>query len=38
MLLRVAELEQGLSVRFASAMVVLLGLPFAALRYQPPAH
>ena len=36
--LRVAELEQQLSVRFASVMVVLLGLPFAALRYLPPAH
>lgn len=35
MMLRLAELEHRLSVRFASVMVVLLGLLFAALRYLP---
>ena len=38
MLLRFSELEHRLTVRFASIMVVLLGLLFAALRYLPPAH
>ncbi len=32
------ELEHRLTVRFASVMVVLLGVLFAALRYLPPAH
>ena len=31
-------LEHRLTVRFASVMVVLLGLLFAALRYLPPPH
>ena len=33
-----AELEHRLTVRFASVMVVLIGLLFAALRYLPPPH
>ncbi|HTT80853.1 MAG TPA: hypothetical protein VMF86_14350 [Stellaceae bacterium] len=32
------ELEHRLTIRFASVMVVLLGLLFAALRYLPPVH
>ncbi len=32
------ELEHRLTVRFASVMVVLLGVTFAALRYLPPAR
>jgi hypothetical protein len=32
------ELEHRVTVRFASVMVVLLGLLFAALRYLPPPH
>lgn len=31
-------LEHRLTIRFASVMVVLLGLLFTALRYLPPAH
>ncbi len=38
MLLRFTELEHRLTVRFASVMVVLIGLLFAGLRYLPPAH
>ena len=38
MLLRLAELEHRLTIRFASVMVVLIGLLFAALRYLPPAR
>ena len=38
LLLRLAELEHRLTVRFASVMVVLIGLLFAALRYLPPVH
>jgi hypothetical protein len=37
MLLRLAELEHRLTVRFASVMVVLAGLLLAAIRYLPPA-
>jgi transcriptional regulator NrdR family protein len=37
MLLRLAELEHRLTVRFASIMVVLAGLLLAAIRYLPPA-
>ena len=37
MLLRFAELEHRLTVRFASVMVVLAGLLLAAIRYLPPA-
>jgi hypothetical protein len=36
-LLRFAELEHRLTVRFASVMVVLAGLLLAAIRYLPPA-
>ena len=34
----IADLKHELTVRFASVMVVLLGLLFAALRYLPPPH
>ena len=34
----IATLKHELTVRFASVMVVLLTLLFAALRYLPPAH
>ena len=37
-LLRLAELEHRLTVRFASVMVVLTGIILAAIRYLPPAH
>jgi hypothetical protein len=36
-LLRFAELEHRLTVRFASVMVVLAGLLLAAIRHLPPA-
>jgi chromosome condensin MukBEF ATPase and DNA-binding subunit MukB len=35
MLLRFAELEHRLTVRFASVMVVLTGIVLAAIRYLP---
>jgi transcriptional regulator NrdR family protein len=35
MLLRLAELEHHLTVRFASIMVVLTGMILAAIRYLP---
>ena len=35
MLLRIAELEHRLTLRFASVMVVLTGLVLAAIRYLP---
>ncbi|MFZ3234561.1 MAG: hypothetical protein WA184_04235 [Stellaceae bacterium] len=35
MLLRLAELEHRLTVRFASVMVVLTGIILAAIRYLP---
>ena len=35
MLLRVAELEHRLTVRFAGVMVVLTGIVLAAIRYLP---
>jgi transcriptional regulator NrdR family protein len=35
MLLRLAELEHRLTVRFASVMVVLTGMILAAIRYLP---
>ncbi|MGA8761040.1 MAG: hypothetical protein WB611_32850 [Stellaceae bacterium] len=35
MLLRFAELEHRLTVRFASVMVVLTGIVLAAIRYRP---
>ncbi len=35
MLLRLAELEHRLTVRFASVMVVLTGIVLAAIRYLP---
>jgi hypothetical protein len=38
MLLRLAELEHRLSVRFASVMVILTGVILAAIRYLPVAH
>jgi hypothetical protein len=38
MLVRLAELEHRLSVRFASVMVVLTGIILAAIRYLPPVH
>ena len=38
MLRRLAELEHRLTVRFASVMVVPIGLLFAALRYLPPVR